>query len=145
MADMNDPAVWSVGYPAMGGLASARGLAAFYAFLAIGGACAGTRFFREDMVAAMGTTVVQGPDQVLLRETAFAMGFMKDPVGPDGHKQRQLFGPNTRAFGHPGAGGSLAFADPDTGIGFAYVMNQMERSVFPTEKTLGLVRCLYGE
>jgi CubicO group peptidase (beta-lactamase class C family) len=145
VADMNDPAVWSVGYPAMGGLASAQGLAVFYAFLAKGGSCAGEYFFSECMIETMETTLAQGPDQVLLRETAFAAGFMKDPVGPDGLKQpHALFGPNIRAFGHPGAGGSLAFADPETGIGFAYVMNQMDRSVFPAEKTLALVSCLYS-
>jgi CubicO group peptidase (beta-lactamase class C family) len=49
-----------------------------------------------------------------------------------------------RAFGHPGAGGSLAFADPEHGVAFAYVMNQMELGVLPGEKALGLVRALYG-
>ena len=93
----------------------------------------------------MESPLTQGQDQVFLRETAFAAGFMKDPVDAAGGKTRALFGPSTRAFGHPGAGGSLAFADPSMGIGFAYVMNQMERSVFPTEKALSLVACLYGE
>ncbi len=145
VSEMNAPEVWKAGYPAMGGLASAKGLAAFYAFLATGGVCAGESFFAQSTLEAMESIRIQGPDQVLCRETAFAAGFMKDPIDPNGQKRRQLFGPNTRAFGHPGAGGSLAFADPETGIGFAYVMNQMERSVFPTEKALRLVRALYGE
>ena len=89
--------------------------------------------------------LVQGEDRVLHRETAFAAGFMMDPVAASGSKGRQLFGRSARAFGHPGAGGSLAFADPEHRLGFAYVMNQMERSVFPTEKVLGLVEALYGE
>ena len=33
-------------------------------------------------------------------------------------------GPNPRTFGHFGGGGSLAFADPDAGVGWGYVMNQ---------------------
>jgi CubicO group peptidase (beta-lactamase class C family) len=36
------------------------------------------------------------------------------------------FGPNQHAFGHNGAGGSSAFADPESGVAFAYVMNQMQ-------------------
>ena len=49
----------------------------------------------------------------------------------------------TTAFGHPGAGGIHAFADPENKIGFAYVMNQMEQSLLPTEKSLRLVDAMY--
>ena len=140
---MNQADVWQAGYPAMGGVASACGLAAFYALLANGGNCAGTAFFQESQLDAMSTTLTSGYDHVLLRNTAFAAGFMKDPIDGRGYKTQHLFGPNTQAFGHPGAGGSHAFADPATGIGFAYVMNQMERSVLPTEATLRMVRSLY--
>jgi CubicO group peptidase (beta-lactamase class C family) len=34
-------------------------------------------------------------------------------------------GPNPRAFGHSGAGGSTGFADPDAGIGIGHAMDQM--------------------
>jgi len=82
---------------------------------------------------------------VLLRPTAFAAGFMHDPVDQEGRKVRRLFGPSHRAFGQPGAGGSHAFADPENRLAFAYVMNQMEASVLPTEKALGIVRAIYSE
>ena len=52
----------------------------------------------------------------------FGLGFML----------RQDFmplGPNPRAFGHPGAGGSIGFADPDARVGFGYVMNQMQQGI----------------
>ncbi|HAF04348.1 MAG TPA: hypothetical protein DCG89_11190, partial [Spartobacteria bacterium] len=50
---------------------------------------------------------------------------------------------STSSFGHPGAGGSHAFADPENKISFAYVMNQMEQSVLPNEKSLRLVDAIY--
>jgi CubicO group peptidase (beta-lactamase class C family) len=77
--------------------------------------------------------------------TAFTAGFQKDPVGIDGEKVRQHFGPSTRAFGHPGAGGSLAFADPERRIGFGYVMNRIDPGVMPNERAAALVRALYAE
>ena len=75
--------------------------------------------------------------------TAFTLGFMKDPVDADGVKLRSTFGPSAHAFGHPGAGGSIAFADPDRGIGFAYVMNQMEAGVLPNRRAMALIEALY--
>ena len=92
----------------------------------------------------MTTTLTQGEDRVLLMETAFSAGFMRDPQGADGRKLRAHFGPSVLAFGHPGAGGSLAFADPENGMGFAYVMNQMEPGVLPGPKSLRLVDAVYG-
>src|SRR5262245_2638899 len=47
----------------------------------------------------------------------FSLGFMKStPSLPFG---------SASAFGSPGAGGALGFADPEAGIGYAYVMNRM--------------------
>jgi CubicO group peptidase (beta-lactamase class C family) len=83
-------------------------------------------------------------DVVLQMETAFSLGFMRDPVDPDGRKKRHVFGSACGAFGHPGAGGSVAFADPERRMGFAYVMNQMELGVLPKERAQGLVDALFG-
>jgi CubicO group peptidase (beta-lactamase class C family) len=70
---------------------------------------------------------------------------MKDPIANNGQKVRSLFGPSASAFGQPGAGGSLGFADPKNDVAFAYVMNQMEPGLFPNPKSLRLVRLMYGE
>jgi CubicO group peptidase (beta-lactamase class C family) len=90
-------------------------------------------------------TVVNGFDATLLTEIAFSAGFMKDPVDELGRKMRNHYGPSTLAFGHPGAGGSFAFADPEHDVAFAYVMNQMEYGVLPNGKSHRLVQALYGE
>ena len=144
VASMNAPEARASSFGAFGGIGTARGLAKFYALLAGGGVLAGHRFFAPSTLAWMTTTLTQGPDRVLLADTAFSAGFMRDPLDAHGAKLRTHFGPSPLAFGHPGAGGSHAFADPDTGLAFAYVMNQMEPGVFPGPKCLRLVAALYS-
>jgi len=121
------------------GIGSASSLGKFYAMLANGGELEGRRFFAPETIAQMSTTLASGVDRILQIPTAFSAGFMKDP--PDA--PQRIFGPSPSAFGHPGAGGSNAFADPENGISFAYVMNQMEQSLLPNEKSLRLVDAIY--
>jgi CubicO group peptidase (beta-lactamase class C family) len=49
-----------------------------------------------------------------------------------------------RAFGHAGAGGSLAFADPEARLGFGYVMNQMQLGMTGDQRTQTLVAATYA-
>jgi CubicO group peptidase (beta-lactamase class C family) len=134
VADFNRAETWRAGFASMGGVGSARGLGGLYAAL--------LREGQEREV--METTVTNREDLVICQPLAFGAGMMKDATDEaTGEKARVLFGPSVRAFGHPGAGGSLAFADPENGVAFAYVMNQMELGVLPGEKALGLVRALY--
>ena len=102
-------------------------------------------FFGEKAFRWMSSRLAQGFDGVLQMETAYSAGFMLDPIDSGGRKSRQLLGPSLSAFGHAGAGGSLAFADPETGIGFAYLMNQMELGVLPNDRCLGLADAFYSE
>ena len=144
VASMNTPEARMAGFPAFGGVGTARALAKFYALLAGGGVLEGRRFFDAHTLDWMTTTLTQGRDRVLLMETAFSAGFMRDPTDPSGHKIRASFGPSLSAFGHPGAGGSFAFADPENRLAFAYTMNQMEPGVLPNAKSLRLVEALYA-
>lgn len=140
---MNTPEARSGSFPAFGGIGTGSSLAKFYAMLANGGELGGTRFFSETTLDWMKTTLTSGFDRVLQLETSFSAGFMKDTLSPDGKKLRETFGPSPIAFGQPGAGGSVAFADPENGISFAYVMNQMGPGVLPNEKALSLISALY--
>lgn len=136
---MNSPAARSAAVVSFGGIGNASSLAKFYAMLANGGELDGRRYFDHQTIARMTTTLSSGTDRVFQIPTAFSAGFMKDAAGTE----RRLFGSSNLAFGHPGAGGSQAFADPENGIAFAYVMNQMEQSLLPNEKSLRLIEALY--
>jgi CubicO group peptidase (beta-lactamase class C family) len=140
---MNSTEARTASLPALGGIGTARALARFYAMLATGGELDGRGYFTEQTLRWMKTPLVNGPDKVLCTETSFSAGFMKDPTAA-GAKTRGTFGPSLSAFGHPGAGGSLAFADPENDIAFAYVMNQMEPGVMSNPKAARLVAALYA-
>ncbi len=137
-AATNRPEVWRASLPSFGGIGNARSLARFYDRLAAG------EFFHGAWHEALTRRVSNGPDLVLCQPTAFAAGFMMDPLDAAGQKVRSTLGPSVTAFGHPGAGGSLAFADPDNRIGFAYVMNRMENGVLRESRPARLVGALYG-
>lgn len=144
VSEFNQPTTWAGGYASLGGVGSAQSLAKFYAMLAQRGRWEGKQIVPDFLVRQLEHTLSQEEDAVLCTPIAFAAGVMQDPLNLEGGKLRRHFGPSLTAFGHPGAGGSLAFADPENGIAFAYVMNQMEVGALPSEKALGLVEALYS-
>ena len=147
VSDFNQPETWKAGYASMGGVGSARGLGQFYAMLAQGGTWNGREIVPASVVALLSEPLSQQDDSVLCTPIAFAAGVMQDPIHQDPEqppgKMRQHFGPSLKAFGHPGAGGCLAFADPENAISFAYVMNQMEVGALPGAKSIGLIERFY--
>jgi CubicO group peptidase (beta-lactamase class C family) len=138
--EMNQPSAWAAGLPAFGGVGTARALAKFYQ-AAIGAIPspmgAGVR-------RALAGLQSQSYDQVLHRETAFTCGCQRDPVDAEGRKMRRIYGPSLSAFGHPGAGGSHAMGDPETGISFAYVMNQMDLTIMPGVKCMEMIGATFS-
>ena len=139
VSGMNAPEIRAIPIISFGGIGSASSLAKFYAMLANGGELGDRRFFTQATLHKMTTTLSSGVDRILQIPTAFSAGFMKDSPG----ETRPLFGPSPLAFGHPGAGGSHAYGDPENGLAFSYVMNQMEQSLLPNEKSLRLVNAIY--
>ena len=140
VSEMNKPQIRARSIVSLGGIGSANSLAKFYAMLANSGRIEDREFFLATTMDWMETTLIDGRDQVFQIPTAFSAGFMKDSKS----SERKRFGRSSSAFGHPGAGGSNGFADPENKIAFAYVMNQMELSVLPNEKSLHLIDAVYG-
>ena len=104
--------------PSTNGHGTARGVARVYAALANGGEIDGVRVVSRAMIDTATTEQSNGFDLINQRPSRFGLGFqLTQPERP--------IGPNPRAFGHFGAGGSLGFCDPDTGVAFAYVTNDM--------------------
>jgi len=119
--------------PSSNGIGTARALARAYA--AVIGEVDGVRVLAPATVAAASQVQADGPDRVLGVATRFGTGFALPPMLGAGLSRT--------AFGHPGAGGSLGFADPDAGVSFGYVMNQMKLGVSGDERTAGLIKALY--
>ncbi|MGH7785529.1 MAG: serine hydrolase domain-containing protein [Candidatus Binatia bacterium] len=119
--------------PSTNGIGTARALARFYAALI--GEVDGVRLLRPDTVAAACAVQSDGTDTVLRLPTRFGTGFMLPPT------LSAAAGP--RSFGHPGAGGSLALADPDAEFSFAYAMNQMALNIAGDPRAQSLLEAVY--
>lgn len=78
-------------------------------------------------------------DSVLGLPLRFSHGFMlSQPQRPDCR-----YGRGARAFGHPGAGGSVGFADPDHQLGFGYVTAKMGQSLLIDERAVSMIDAAY--
>jgi CubicO group peptidase (beta-lactamase class C family) len=115
---VNKPEWRSAEIPSTNGQGNARGIARIYAALAHWGEIDGTRILSESTLRAATVEHSAGLDLITQRPSRFGLGFQLT------QKERPL-GPNPHAFGHFGAGGSLGFCDPDTGLAFGYVTNDM--------------------
>ncbi|MEV3930074.1 MULTISPECIES: serine hydrolase domain-containing protein [unclassified Streptomyces] len=130
--DENDPAYRAAELPASNGVATARGLARCYA--AMIGEVDGQRLFAPATLTLARTEESAGPDRVLVVNTRFGLGYMlHGPAAP-------LLGPGS--FGHPGRGGSLGFADPESGIALGYVTNGLQKGVTADPRAQALVRAV---
>jgi CubicO group peptidase (beta-lactamase class C family) len=124
--------------PSGGGVGTARAIARVYSVFATGG--------RELQLSPATLRALSAPaippthgfyDECLKGDgVQFSLGFMKSsPAWPFG---------NEGSFGSPGAGGSLGFADPQAGIGYAYVTSQMGTALTGDPRDLALRNALYS-
>lgn len=93
---------------------NSQSLARLYGFLAAGGVWKGKRLCSDRVIAEVARERSRGIDAGFGIEMAFGLGFQKPSAA-------YPFSSNTAAFGHAGAGGMIAFADPDAKLGFAWL------------------------
>ena len=122
--------------PSGGGVGTARAIARAYSVFATGGPELQLRAETLQALSAPAVPPTRGfYDECLMGDgVRFSLGFMKPgPVWSFGHEG---------AFGSPGAGGSLGYADPKTGIGYGYVTSQMGTELTGDPRDLALRQAL---
>jgi CubicO group peptidase (beta-lactamase class C family) len=123
--------------PSGGAVATARGIAHAYSAFARG--CQlGLRQATLDLLAAPAIPPVRGFHDECMKsdDIQFSLGFMKSTP-------QWRFG-SAAAYGAPGAGGSLGFADPAAGIGYGYVTSQMGTHLTGDPRDVALRDALYS-
>lgn len=131
---MNDPANLRLELPWMGALTTARSLSRMYA--AVVGEVDGVRLVSPASVEAIAQRQsFQGSDNIIVKSIGWSQGFVKEEDG--------MFSPTPRAFGHPGAGGALGWADPDRQLGIGYTMNRMDWRI-RSPRSIALCEAVYA-
>jgi CubicO group peptidase (beta-lactamase class C family) len=123
--------------PSGNAVGTARAIAHAYGVFATGGRELGMRKETLDLLAAPAIPPTHGfYDECLKGDVQFSLGFMKpSPLWPFG---------SASAFGSPGSGGALGFADPDAGVGYAYVTSQMGTALTGDPREVALRAALYS-
>ena len=120
--NFNDMEVRRACIPSANGHFTANALARMYGALANGGEIDGVRLVSPERIALMSKIQVDTPDRVIMMPLKKSIGYF------NGGKMMGMHGatgPRETAFGHPGAGGSIAFADPEVGLGVGITINKM--------------------
>jgi CubicO group peptidase (beta-lactamase class C family) len=123
--------------PAAGGHGNARSVARVMTALACGGSLGRVKLLGRETLERAITEQCCGQDLVLPLVMRWGLGFMlSHPALP--------LGPGPRTFGHGGWGGSLAVADPDARVAWAYVMNKMSPGTTGDTRAFGVAQAFYA-
>ena len=134
-AGVNVPEWRRAEIPGANGHATAAGVATLYGLAAV----ADPRVLSLASIDRARTEQSVGPDLVLGLSTRIGLGFMLSQ-----ERREASFGPSPGAFGHPGAGGSVGFADTERRVGFGYVMNRMGPRILLDDRALDLIDAVYA-
>lgn len=136
-ADVNSRTWRAAEYPSTNPHSNARAMARFFGALASPGNGSGRTILQQRTIALANTIHADGTDLILGRPNRFGLGFQLTIPGV------RPLGPGPHAFGHYGNGGILGFADPDEGLGFAFVCNRAGRS-WRDPRNIALVDAVYA-
>lgn len=130
---------WRVqGTPSAAGQGNARSVARLYGALATDRRLGGVELVSAAALAAATTPQIENEDLVLRFPISWGVGFALNAA-------MGAYGPNAKAFGHHGWGGSFGFADPEAALGVAYAMNFMrEPAGAPDPRFAALVGAVYA-
>jgi CubicO group peptidase (beta-lactamase class C family) len=132
MTSTNKPEWRRMQQPAANGHGNARSLAGFYSGLLDG------QLLESELLAELTREHAVGDDKTLLTRTRFGLGCMLDQP----EVANATYGMGPRAFGHPGAGGSIGFADPERDVAFGFVTNNLGPFVLMDPRAQKLARLL---
>jgi CubicO group peptidase (beta-lactamase class C family) len=124
--------------PSGGGVGTARAIGRAYSVFSTGGQELQLRPETLRLLSAPAIPPAHGfyDECMKVEGVQFALGFMKHgPVWSFGSED---------SFGQPGSGGSLGFADPKNGIGYAYVTNQMGTVLTGDPRDIALRNAVYS-
>lgn len=126
---LNDPGARTVGIPAGGGISTAADVAMFYQAL-----LRSELWDRDVLDRALSTTITM-PDELEVPTTR-CLGIQA--CGDSGFGWWYGFGKGNspRAFGHDGAGGQIAWANPETGLSFCYLTNGLDRNIMREKRRI---------
>lgn len=108
--------------PSGNGHFSARALAKMYAALATDGSVDGVQLVKPETLKHMNRLVTNDVDVVLGMPTRKSVGYFMGGAAEGIHGP---MGPRESVFGHPGAGGSVGFADPEARLSVGVTLNKM--------------------
>ena len=128
--EMNEPELREMDFPAGGLMTTAGDIALFYqALLNDGKAHDGKRIWQSEMLREarrIRSGALIDPARGITANRALGIVI----AGGDGKANLRGFGRtnSAEAFGHPGFGGQIGWADPATGISFSYLTNGFDRN-----------------
>jgi CubicO group peptidase (beta-lactamase class C family) len=116
---------------------TAPALARLLSIMATGGRLGGKTILSPSTVAQAMRERIFGQDLVLPFRISWAAGFMRN-------REVKVYGPGALTVGHSGWGGSCAFADPETRVSGAYVMNKQSPNLIGDPRAVRLIEAVYA-